>query len=334
MGHERLHANVDEHEMRISHYVFRNASCVSLLGFTQYEIRNTSLVVSANVVAKAFSQATPMVIFKAAMIHYIKLGGSLITDKNKPFTPRPLVIQRLAREIAAAHRARPDAQFIIGHGSGSYGHVAGRKHAIRSGVEDARGWRGFAETGYIAGQLNRWVLAALLNAGLPVISLPPSALVACIQGEIVQFHTQPIFNALTHGLIPLLFGDVAFDEIRGGVIVSTEEVFSALAQRIPPDRLTLAGVVDGVYTGDPLRDPRARLIPRIRISELDALDDALGGSHGVDVTGGMAGKVAEMAALIRRYPHVRVHLISGETPGRLERHLLDPDLPLGTTLTF
>ncbi len=268
------------------------------------------------------------------MFHYIKLGGSLITDKNQPLTPRPLIMQRLAREIAAAHRAHPERQFIIGHGSGSYGHVVGRKYAVRSGVKDARGWRGFVETGYIAGQLHRAVLAALLRAGLPVISLPPSALVHCVDGAIVQFHTQPIFNAIHHGLIPLLFGDVAFDETRGGVIVSTEEVFAALAERLPPDRLTLAGVVDGVYTGDPLRDPHAERIPRIHIRDLADLADALGGSHGVDVTGGMAAKVAAMAALIQRYPHLRVHLISGEKPGHLQRHLLEPDLPLGTTLLF
>ncbi len=268
------------------------------------------------------------------MIHYIKLGGSLITDKNKPLTPRPLVIQRLAREIAAAYRAHPERRFILGHGSGSYGHVVGQKYAIREGVEDARGWRGFAETGYIAGQLNRLVLAALLRAGLPAVSLPPSSLVACAEGKIVSFHARPVVSALHHGLIPLLFGDVAFDETRGGVIVSTEEVFAALADYLPPDRLTLAGVVDGVYTSDPLRDPSARPIPRIRVGELDALAEALGGSHGVDVTGGMAGKVGEMVALVRRFPHLRVHLISGETPGRLQRHLIDPDLPLGTTLSL
>ncbi len=268
------------------------------------------------------------------MRHFIKLGGSLITDKNAPLTPRPLVIQRLAREIAAAYRSDPDRRWIISHGSGSYGHVVGRRYNTRQGVRDARGWRGFVETGYIAGQLNRLVLAALLRAGLPVISLPPSALVRCREGRIVHFHAEPVNAALTRGLIPLLFGDVAFDEARGGTIVSTEEVLAALADSLPPHRLTLVGVVDGVCDSDPIRHPAARPIPRLRLDELDALDAALGGSHGVDVTGGMAGKISEMARLIRRHPGLRVHLISGETPGRLQRHLQNPDLPLGTTLSI
>jgi isopentenyl phosphate kinase len=268
------------------------------------------------------------------MRHFIKLGGSLITDKNNPVTPRPLVIQRLAREIAAARRTAPDRQLLISHGSGSYGHVVGRRYHTREGVTDAAGWRGFAETGYIAGQLNRLVLAALLRAGLPVISLPPSALVTCRDGRIVQFHDAPILSALRRGLIPLVFGDVAFDEIRGGTIVSTEEVLAALAQRLPPDHLTLAGVVDGVFDADPIRHPDARRIPHLRLEDVAALGDALGGSHGVDVTGGMASKIREMADLIRRYPGLRVHLVSGEIPGHLLRHLQDPDLPLGSTLSI
>ena len=268
------------------------------------------------------------------MLHFIKLGGSLITDKTSPLTPRPLVIQRLAREIAAAQRTLPDTNFVISHGSGSYGHVVGRRHRTREGVFDPAGWRGFAETGYIAGQLNRLILAALLRAGVSAISLPPSALARCRDGRIVHFETGPVLSALRHGLTPLLFGDVAFDETLGGTIVATEEVLVAVADQLPPDRLTLVGVVDGVFDADPMRNPTARPIPHLHLADLDALDTVLGGSHGVDVTGGMAGKIREMAALIRQHPNLRVHLISGETPGRLQQHLLDPDLPLGTTLSM
>ena len=269
-----------------------------------------------------------------APLHFIKLGGSLITDKNRPVTPRPLVIQRLAREIAAARRTAPDRRFLVSHGSGSYGHVAGKRYHTREGVANVAGWRGFAETGYIAGQLNRLVLAALLRAGLPVISLPPSALSVCRDGRIAQLRAEPILFALEHGLIPLVFGDVAFDEIRGGTIVSTEEVLAALAGRLSPVHLTRVGIVDGVFDADPMRYPEARRIPHLHVADVDALGAALGSSHGVDVTGGMAGKIREMAALIRQNPELRVHLISGESPGHLLRHLQNPDLSLGTTLSI
>jgi len=268
------------------------------------------------------------------MPHFIKLGGSLITDKNKPLTPRPQTIQRLAQEFAQAWRAQPQQQWVLAHGSGSFGHAAARQHGTRGGVHDAAGWLGFAQVGAVASQLNHLVREALLQAGVPVVSFAPSALVRCREGRIIHMHTQAIFDALHRGLVPLLFGDVAFDETRGGTIVSTEEVLAALAQELPPEHLTLVGLVDGVFDADPLRQARARRLTRLRVSQLATLGDALGGSHGMDVTGGMAGKLAEMATLLQQFPHLQVHLLSGEKPDHLRQHLQDPSLPLGTTLTL
>jgi len=266
-------------------------------------------------------------------VHFVKLGGSLITDKNRPLTPRPLVIERLAAEIAHAYRTNPGRRLLLSHGSGSYGHVVGRRYDTRRGVHDARGWRGFAETGYIAAQLHRLVLAAFLRAGLPAVSLPPSALARCSHGEIVAFHRDPLLAAFAAGLIPVLFGDVAFDDAIGGTIISTEQVLAAAAEIIPPDDLTLAGMVDGVYDADPLLNPGAKPIPVFSVSQPETMQAALGGSHGVDVTGGMADKIERMAALQADHPGLRIHLLSGEIPGRLQQHLLEPESPLGTTLT-
>lgn len=274
----------------------------------------------------------------SSSIHFVKLGGSIITDKNRPLTPRPVVIERLAHEIAAAHAAHPDRPLLLSHGSGSYGHVVGRRYRTREGVGrtvagDAPGWRGFAETGHIAAQLNRLVMAALLRAGLPAISLAPSALVLCRDGAIVAIESRPILAALDRGLIPLVFGDVAFDETQGATIVSTEEVLAALVPVLHPGRLTLAGMVDGVFTADPARQPGAQPIARLTAAQTTDLADSFGGSHGIDVTGGMASKLRTMAALLAGYPDLRIHLLSGELPGQLESHLRDPELSLGTILT-
>jgi len=267
------------------------------------------------------------------MLHFIKLGGSLITDKNRPLTPRPLVIQRLADEIAAAARVHPERQYILSHGSGSYGHVVGKRYRTREGVADAAGWRGFAETGHIAAQLNRLVVAALLRSGLPAISFPPSALATCRDGDIVALHADPIMKALANGLTPVVYGDVAFDETRGGVIVSTEQVLTALVPDLQPERLTLVGLVDGIFDADPMRDAGAERIPHLTVDQLPELASAFGASHGIDVTGGMMDKITHMAMLLDQHPQLRIHLLSGEIPGRLQKHLLDPASPLGTTMT-
>ncbi len=265
---------------------------------------------------------------------YVKLGGSLITDKTRAETARPDLIRRLAQEMRQALDERPDLRLLLGHGSGSFGHVVGRAYGLRAGIRDARGWEGYAATAAAAARLNRIVTDLCLQEGLPVVSLPPSASAWCEDGGLVALDTRPHRILLEHGLVPLVFGDVALDAVRGGTIVSTEEVFAFLAHCPPPlrpDRIILVGRVEGVFTADPHLDPTARLIPELRADEVENIV-GLGESHGVDVTGGMAAKVSSMAALVRQIPGLTVHIIGGEGPGTLRRVLVDPTASCGTRI--
>ncbi len=266
---------------------------------------------------------------------YVKLGGSLITDKTRPETARPDVIRRLAREVRQALAARPSLRLLLGHGSGSFGHVVGRAYNVRAGVRDARGWEGFARTAAAAARLNRLVTDIFLEEGLHVVSLPPSASAWCDDGRLVSLDTRPHETLLAHGLIPLVFGDVALDRVRGGTIVSTEEVFAFLARATPalrPERILLLGEVDGVYTRDPHRYEDAQCIPFLTPEEALHLS-GVEGSHGTDVTGGMAAKVREMAVLARDLPGLTVHILSGQVPGNLLRALTRPAEAGGTRIT-
>ena len=94
----------------------------------------------------------------------LKLGGSLITDKNRPHTPRLEVLARLAEEIAAARRQRPGLRLLLGHGSGSFGHVPAQKYGTCQGVHSADEWQGFVEVWHQAAALNRLVMEALRAA--------------------------------------------------------------------------------------------------------------------------------------------------------------------------
>ncbi len=265
---------------------------------------------------------------------YVKLGGSLITDKTRPETPRLDLIRRLAGEIRAALRERPHMRLVLGHGSGSFGHVVGRVYNVREGVRDARGWEGYARTAAAAARLNRIVTDVFLETGVNVVSLPPSASAWCEDGTLVYMDVRPHRTLLQVGVVPLVFGDVALDGLRGGTIVSTEEVFAYLIRRdeaLRPHRIYLVGEVEGVYTGDPHHDPTARLISHLRVQDVARLD-GLGTSHGVDVTGGMAAKVRLMADVIQDFPTIHVYIIGGTTPGTLLQALVHPDKSVGTRL--
>ncbi len=255
---------------------------------------------------------------------FLKLGGSLITDKLQEETPRPEVIRRLAAEVRTALDLRPALQLLIGHGSGSYGHFAGRQYNTRDGVRTPAQWRGYAQVGAAAARLNRLVTDAFLAAGVPVVSLQPSASAVCRDGVLEALALEPLRAALEHGLVPLLFGDVALDTARGGTIVSTEELFLFLAPRLRPARILLAGEVAGVL------DPAGRVVPLLRPGDELALH--AGNSHGVDVTGGMSSKVGAMLDLVGAQPELVVRILSGLPAGELARTLAEPDYPAGTLL--
>jgi len=263
---------------------------------------------------------------------FLKLGGSLITDKNREATAREEVIRRTAREIRSALEANPDLQLLVGHGSGSFGHFVARRYSLLE--EGPPNWQGYAETGAAAARLNRLVTDVFLVEGVPVVSTQPSASAHCWDGELVGMATKPIELMLHHGLVPLVYGDVALDEVQGCTIISTEQIFAYLAHHLEPARIVLAGEVAGVFTADPLRDESAQLIPEISRHNFDQVEHKLAGSHGVDVTGGMLTKVRIMYALVQDRPELQVQLISGRQPGMIGRVLLEPDLDEGTTIRW
>ena len=247
------------------------------------------------------------------MLIFLKLGGSLITDKRVAETPRLDVITRLAQEIAAAQQADPALRLVIGHGSGSFGHVHGRRHGTRDGVRDAAGWYGYAAVGDAAARLNRIVVAELLRAGIAAWSIQP--------GRVVQGPEETVAMALERQLTPVVFGDVALDSVRGGTIVSTEEIFDRLADALMPARIVLAGEVDGIFTADPQLDPTALPISSITPETLAAVAAGLGSSHGVDVTGGMHAKVMQSLAMVNRHPGLEIIVCSGMEAGHVRRAL-------------
>jgi isopentenyl phosphate kinase len=252
-------------------------------------------------------------------LFFLKLGGSLITDKDQERTPRLEVIQRLAGEIAEARIAQPDLQLLIGHGSGSYGHTAARIYNTRSGVDSQLEWMGFAKVWYQARALNQIVLEKLVAAGLPVVAFPPSAFMLAQNGQALPPETHHLKAALANGLVPLVNGDVVFDSVLGGTILSTEDVFAALAPALQPARILLAGIETGVYTDFPTC---LHLAPYITPFTMQSMDNQIRGSVSIDVTGGMRQKVERMLSLSQQIPGLEALIFSGLEPGNLRASLL------------
>lgn len=250
---------------------------------------------------------------------FLKLGGSLITDKHTARTARHEILARLAGEIAAAMREKSELHLVLGHGSGSFGHFAAQKFGTFDGVHTPLEWRGFAEVWKDARELNEIVIDALVHSGLPVIALPASAIVTTARRAVLHWETETLQRALSHGLIPVIQGDVVFDSILGGTILSTEDQFLYLATRLEPQRILLAGVEPGVWADFPAC---TKLLERIRLDDYTKIEAGVGLSDSVDVTGGMAQKVGRMLDVIRAIPELEIRIFSGVEPDSVRAALL------------
>jgi isopentenyl phosphate kinase len=252
-------------------------------------------------------------------LQFLKLGGSLITDKTTPSTARPEVLARIAGEIAAVKAEKPQLRLLLGHGSGSFGHMAGKKYGTREGVDSPEGWLGFAEVWYQASALNRLVVESLHAAGLPAVSFPASAGALSKDGRVVSWELAPIREALDNVLLPVVYGDVVFDSLRGGTILSTEDLFIHLAAQLEPARILLAGIEEGVWADYPAC---TQLVDSLTPHNLLEVAPTLAGSIATDVTGGMETKVRQMLSLVENIPGLEVLIFSGQKDGMVKRALL------------
>jgi isopentenyl phosphate kinase len=263
---------------------------------------------------------------------FLKLGGSLITDKTQPYTPLLDVMDDLALQIKTALQTHPNLLLVLGHGAGSFGHVPASEYKTRDGLlpratplihrerdeSDESYWKGFAEVWYQASSLNRYVMKALHNAGLRAIALPPSASVIASNGQVAVWDTTPIRMALAAGIVPVVFGDTVFDEVRGGTILSTEDLFMHLTRALHPERILLAGLEAAVWADFPAR---TKIIETITPQSFNEIKANVGKSAAADVTGGMESKVKQMLDLVEGNTDLKIQIFSGTEPGNIVRAL-------------
>lgn len=254
---------------------------------------------------------------------FLKLGGSLITNKAEVNSPRLDVISRIASEIKQALTADPELSILIGHGSGSFGHPPAHKYQTHRGARNKEDWNGFAKVWLAANQLNRIIVDSFVTADLPAISLPPSSSTISEKNKIVKMHIEPIQAALQAGLLPIIQGDTGFDVSQGATILSTETVFKFILPQLNPSVVLLAGKAPGVYVDFPNSQKILQVISTSDIGDLN-IDSA----KDVDVTGGMASKVRDALAMCQTVPGLEVRIFSGEGDGSILQALQGE--PLGT----
>src|SRR4030042_3878710 len=158
----------------------------------------------------------------------LKFGGSEITDKNKPFTAKRSIIFRLGKEVKQALKEYK-GKVIIMHGSGSFGHTPAAKYKTYLGNINKNSIKGLVETAHAASSINDIVMKEFKRIPLNIISFEPRSLVYSNKMKMKRTFLEPIRKALSLGLIPVIYGDVVFDETNGFCIYSADKIITILA---------------------------------------------------------------------------------------------------------
>ena len=104
----------------------------------------------------------------------IKLGGSIITDKEVFMSLRKATLSRLVGEIASARQENPQQMLIIGHGQGGFAHVPATKYQTMAGFINEESRLGMAVVQDTAATLNRLVVHEFIKHELfDMISIKP-----------------------------------------------------------------------------------------------------------------------------------------------------------------
>ncbi|MCX8153289.1 MAG: isopentenyl phosphate kinase [Candidatus Bathyarchaeota archaeon] len=246
----------------------------------------------------------------------LKIGGSVITDKNGELAARTEVINRLAEEIQKANMQR----LVIVHGGGSFGHPTAQKYGIKEGLREDTQKIGFAETHHVMTVLNGLVMDSLVWHSIPAVSVTPSSCVITENGRIKTFDETVLKRLVDMDFVPVLYGDAVLDEKLGFTVLSGDQLVAYLALKLNVAKIVIGVDTDGLYDADPKTSKNAKLYTRLTLSELEKVKSKLAGSAGVDVTGGMLGKINELIPVIEQ--GVPVTIVNAAKPNRTYKALI------------
>ena len=230
----------------------------------------------------------------------LKIGGSVLTHKDKEEELAEDAIARIAEEISRymgkyndnyndkeKDNDKSKCRLILVHGAGSFGHP----QAKATGLDKKFSAKGVSQVHRAVNRLNDHIIVALIEAGINAVSVHPLSCMIAKSGRIETMLTDPIQNMINNGIIPVLHGDVVMDTETISSIVSGDQIITYLANVFKPDRIGLGTNVDGVLDG------AGTTIPLITAANFDDISHHLSQSSNIDVTGGMMGKVCELLLL-------------------------------------
>lgn len=254
----------------------------------------------------------------------LKLGGSVITHKDKYFSSDLENIRRLAHEI----KESKEDSLIIVHGAGSFGHPVAKKYSISDGLKSKDQLIGFSETHQSMTRLNQIIVDTLLEVGVPAFGVSTSSMLVTSDRRLEHIDLDIIKQLLDIGLIPVMYGDAVLDNEQGIAILSGDQLIVRLAIELDAERVIFGSDVDGIFSSNPKLNSDAKLITEVSLNNFTA---EVGDTTFTDVTGGMMGKLTEAEEAVKAGTEV---LFLNATAKDRVKMALKGEKVMGTILTL
>ena len=227
----------------------------------------------------------------------IKLGGSIITNKEKPLSPRKKVIENIAKNLK-----KIDEPIIIVHGGGSFGHYWSVKYDMHAKPEKYN-MHGVAIVKNSMIDLNKIILDVLVKNKINPYALPPTDFMSGNKPIIKK--VKEIAKIATSGLIPITYGDALWYGDKKTYILSGDKIMTHLAKILKPRLIIFVLNEDGLYS-----DLKTKKL----IYELKGESPKIS-ENKMDVTGGMTRKVEEATIIAKS--GMNVFFVNGNKPERI-----------------
>lgn len=194
----------------------------------------------------------------------------------------------------------PVVDLVLVHGAGSFGHFQAHEYGLSAGNKHPAAHIGIAECRRSVCALNQSLVASLVAAGLPAVSVSPFPTWRTRGRRLVSHGADSIRELMRAGLVPVLHGDVVLDGAQGCAILSGDTIVQTLCAHLRPRRGVFVTDVDGVYTSPPGSEG-ASLIGCIRVPPSGHCPEALrvrSSTAAHDSTGGLDTKLAAAVAIV------------------------------------
>lgn len=227
----------------------------------------------------------------------IKLGGSIITNKEKPLSPRKKTIDNLVKNLRKIKEP-----IIIVHGGGSFGHYWSVKYDMHTQPRKYS-QKGVSIIKNSMIDLNKIILDSFLKNRLNPYCLPPTDFMDGNKPIIKKI--KEIEKIAKSGLIPITFGDALWYGQNKTYILSGDKIMTHFSKILKPRLSIFALNEDGLYS-----DLKSKELIYELKNEKPTFSKNI-----MDVTGGMTRKVEE-ASKIAKFG-VNVFFVNGNKSERI-----------------